>query len=102
MQEIGETAMQTESVTPSGQERRRYERYECPHGAQTFFESQWRDCGVDDISAGGANIRTVARPAVGASVTLFVEDVAEMPGVVVRHTEDGFALRFDIGPLTRH
>ncbi|MGZ0188908.1 MAG: PilZ domain-containing protein [Alphaproteobacteria bacterium] len=68
-----------------------YERYPCPHHAQAFFSAQWRDCAVDDISAGGANILTSDCPAVGESVTLFVEDVAEMPGGVVRHTGNGSA-----------
>lgn len=94
--------MQVASTQPAYDERRRYERYACPHNAQTFFESQWRDCDVADISAGGASVAAVDRPQIGAEVTLFVEDVAEMPGVVVRHTEDGFALRFELSPLARH
>jgi hypothetical protein len=94
--------MQIEQTEATGSNLRMYERYPCPHHAQAFFASQWRDCTVDDISAVGANILTANRPAVGDSVTLFVEDVAEMPGVVLRHTGDGFALRFDLSPLTRH
>ena len=94
--------MHVQQAEPSGRERRQYDRYPCPHQAQAFYASQWRDCAVGDISAGGANILTQERPAVGDKVTLFVEDVAEMPGVVVRHTGDGFALRFDLSPLTRH
>lgn len=86
----------------SAQERRRYERYACPHYAQTFFAFQWRDCEVEDISAGGASVLAGDRPAVGEPVTLFVEDVAEMPGVVVRHTEGGFALRFDFSARVAH
>ncbi len=91
-----------QQIELTGAERRRYERYPCPHHAQAFFSAQWRDCGVDDISAGGALVNAMDRPAVGEVVTLFVEDVAEMPGVVVRHTGDGFALRFDLSSLTRH
>ncbi len=86
----------------TGRERRQYERYPCPHQAQAFDGAQWRDCRVLDISAGGASVLASQSPGVGASVTLFVEDVAEMPGVVVRRTEDGFAVRFDLSPLTRH
>lgn len=89
-------------TAPAGSERRQYDRYPCPHAAQTFFGEQWRDCLVEDISAGGASVHTNDRPAVGASVMLFVENVAEMPAVVVRHTGDGFALRFDLAPMTRH
>ena len=91
-----------EALTPSGRERRRYERYACPHAAQTYYGDQWRDCDVDDISAGGAMIHLGERPAIGSIVTLFVEDVAELPGVVVRHTEDGFALRFELSIASRH
>lgn len=94
--------MQTQSVTAAASDRRQYERYPCPHGAQTFFGNQWRDCGVEDISAGGASVRTFERPAVGTPVTLFVEDVAEMPAVVVRHTQAGFALRFELSSTARH
>lgn len=94
--------MQLAETKLSAHERRQYERYPCPHNAQAFFGSQWRDCSVDDISAGGANILAMERPSVGAPVTLFVEDVAEMPAIVVRHTQDGFALKFDLSPLTRH
>ena len=53
-------------------------------------------------SAGGALIEHKSRPAVGESVTLFVEDVAEMPGIVVRHTGEGFALRFELTAPARH
>lgn len=94
--------MQISETTPGERDRRRYDRYPCPHHAQAFFASQWRDCAVADISAGGASVVSGAKPAVGAAVTLFVEDVAEMPGVVVRQTEAGFALRFDFSPLRRH
>ncbi len=94
--------MQTAATQISGDERRQYERYPCPHPAQAFFAEQWRDCAVEDISAGGALVRAPARPAVGDIVALFVEDVAEMPGVVVRHTPDGFALRFELSSLARH
>ncbi|MEQ9124672.1 MAG: PilZ domain-containing protein [Alphaproteobacteria bacterium] len=86
---------QPSTPAPSSEERRRYERYTCPHNAQTFFGLQWRDCEVEDISAGGASILAGDRPAVGQPMTLFVEDVAEMPGVVGRHTAAGYALRFD-------
>lgn len=93
--------MQTQQAIPSD-DRRKYERYPCPHGAQTFHESAWRDCAVEDISAGGALIANMERPAVGSVVMLFVEDVAELPGVVVRHTEDGFALRFELSTTAKH
>jgi len=94
--------MQQAAEALSGSDRRQYERYPCPHYAQAFFASQWRDCGVADILAGGALLETTNRPPVGDMITLFVEDVAEMPGVVIRHTGDGFALRFDLSPLTKH
>lgn len=94
--------MQLASTAETGADRRRYERYDCPHNAQTYFDDCWRDCAVADISAGGAQIDAMERPAVGAEITLFVEDVAEMPGVVVRHTEDGYALRFELTPMSRH
>lgn len=92
---------QTESQA-AGRDRRQYDRYPCPHYAQAFYASQWRDCAVGDISAGGAAVVSGERPAIGEAVTLFVEDVAEMPGVVVRHTEAGFAVKFDFATLTRH
>jgi len=76
-------------------ERRLFDRYPCPHAAQSFFEEQWRDCAVLDISVGGALIKADCRPEVGEIVTLFVEDVAELPGAVVRVEADGFALRFE-------
>ena len=91
-----------ETASLSAAERRQYERYPCPHYAQAFFSSQWRDCAVGDISAGGAYVCAHERPSVGETVMLFVEDVAEMPATVIRHTHDGFALRFDLSSLTRH
>lgn len=94
--------MQTQSATTDTGNRRKYERYPCPHSAQTFHGSQWRDCDVDDISAGGALIKHTERPAIGSVVMLFVEDVAELPGVVVRHAEDGFALRFELSAAKQH
>lgn len=93
--------MQTLPATPSA-DRRQYERYPCPHGAQTFHESSWRDCAVEDISAGGALIANAERPAVGSVIMLFVENVAELPGIVVRHTEDGYALRFELSTTAKH
>ena len=87
---------------PSNSERRKYERYPCSHSAQTFHESAWRDCDVEDISAGGALIVNNERPAVGTVIMLFVEDVAELPGLVVRHTADGFALRFELSTTAKH
>ena len=94
--------MQSAEQSLGGRERRQYDRYPCPHPAQTFFSDQWRDCKVGDISAGGAAVLAFERPAVGELITLFVEDVAEMPAVVVRHTEDGYALRFELSPKTWH
>ena len=94
-QEIGRQTVQQVSEALSGSDRRQYERYPCPYYAQAFLARQWRDCGVADISAGGALLETTNCPPVDDMNALFVEDVAEMPGVVIRHTGDGLALRFD-------
>jgi len=46
-------------------------------------------CRIIDVSQSGAGIATDQRPAIGALVTL-----GKVPGRVVRHLEDGFAVEF--------
>ena len=62
--------MQIEHAQIAADERRRYERYACPHGAQARHGDGWRDCAVTDISAGGASVASDERPPVGDAVTL--------------------------------
>ena len=92
----------TTTPMPATSERRQYDRYPCPHGAQAFIEQQWSDCAVQDISVGGALIKAAERPAIGEMVTLFIEDVAEMPGAVIRHHAEGFAVRFELTVLAEY
>ncbi len=46
-------------------------------------------CRIIDVSQSGAGIKTDQRPPIGALVTL-----GKVPGRVVRHLEDGFAIEF--------
>jgi hypothetical protein len=46
-------------------------------------------CRIIDVSQSGAGIKTDLRPPIGALVTL-----GKVPGRVVRHLEDGFAIEF--------
>jgi hypothetical protein len=48
-------------------------------------------CDVVDITFIGASLKTDTRPAVGERVMF-----GKTPGVVVRHTEDGFAISFGV------
>lgn len=83
-------------------ELRRYERFACPHLAQVLLTDEWRDCRVHDLSGGGAHVVLSERPAIGAAVELHVEAVAQLRGRVVRHTERGFAMQFELSDLWVH
>lgn len=86
----------------TGPEMRRHERFPCPHLAQINLGDEWRDCHIHDLSGSGAHVVFTGRPQVGKDVRLYVQDVAELRGQVVRHTERGFALCFDLAELWIH
>ena len=58
-----------------------------------------RRCAVRDISLGGGALRSDWRPAIGTAIALHIKNVDPFGALVVRHTDDGFAVSFEFkGP----
>lgn len=60
-----------------------------PKGVFSLDDGSEHPCFIVDVSASGAAISGGVVPAIGTPVRL-----GELPGVVVRHTETGFGIRF--------
>lgn len=56
---------------------------------------------VDDISIGGMNIQTSARPDEGSVIIAYVEDLGRLEGVVSRIDDHGIGVRFVLSALRR-
>lgn len=81
----------------AGRDRRRFRR------VPLKLEGRFLDPGSEehafltqDISCGGAHVVSKARPAVGASIVCYIDNLARISARVVRHTAQGFVIVFNI------
>ena len=84
------------------QERRRHARVTVEVGGRLMLENRQEfPCETVNISAGGVLLRTEARGRSIERVVAYLDYFGRMEGIVVRTTEDGFALKVSLPPIKR-
>ena len=53
---------------------------------------------TDNISCGGAAFVSPQKPAIGSRVVCYLDDLGRIESDVVRHTGNGFAVKFNVSP----
>ncbi len=81
--------------------RRKYKRVQICSPTEVFVNGQWRECRLNDVSAGGAEIEAVEGIQKGNAIKLRISALGEFAGRVVRATELSRAIEFDIDEDTR-
>ncbi len=76
-------------------DRRRHQRVALRLGGRFMFEDSDHSLLTFDISCGGASLESKMQPPVKQSVICYFDDIGRVRGHVVRHLDDGFAIRFD-------
>jgi hypothetical protein len=80
------------------QDLRRHKRIVVSLGARFLDENRAEQAAsVIDISAGGLSLATPCRPPCGVRIVVYVDDIGRVEGDVVRHHDEGFAIRFSHG-----
>ena len=81
--------------TPSGQERRRDERYPVTSGLEVIADGHAAACRVDNVSAGGVRVVPAVDVPVGSVVTVRDPSAGmSLHGEVLGHEGGGTRLRF--------
>ncbi|MCP5093845.1 MAG: methyl-accepting chemotaxis protein [Gammaproteobacteria bacterium] len=75
-------------------ERRKHPRSKTTIAAQIKINGTWMQCGLNDISSGGAEVTIVEGATVGAEVELQASGLEPVTAVVVRTTEKSAAIEF--------
>lgn len=76
-------------------DRRRHKRVDLElHGRFLDDESEDHSLKTVNISCSGALLATSSRPAINASIVCYFDDLGRVAATVVRHTDDGFAVKF--------
>lgn len=83
-----------DKLVPSN-ERRRHQRVRSARGVALLYRGTWHDCTIIDVSPGGAAIASEQRPPIDREVIFHIVDLGLFKCRVLRHTEEGFAVRFE-------
>ncbi len=82
-------------------DRREHARVKEPKVSQIQVHGQWRDCTIQDISAGGAEIAALEGSDQGDSVKLKVPGFGEVSGRIIRATDCSRGITFNLDEDTR-
>ena len=66
------------------------------HGRFLNHESEEHSLVVDNISVGGACLKSAAIPPIGAQIVCYFDHLGRIVGEVVRLTSEGFAIKFKV------
>lgn len=80
------------------EDRRGDERRSLIADAEMAVDGAVHPCMIRNVAAGGLALSSQTRPTDGAGVTLTVSGMGEIPATVVRQTDDGIAVAFDLDP----
>lgn len=64
------------------------------HGRFLNSESEEHSLITTNISCGGALVKSPSKPQIGSQVVVYLDELGRVVGDIVRHTDNGFALRF--------
>lgn len=82
-------------------DRRVHERVKESQSSQVQVHGQWRDCLIQDISAGGAEIAALDGTDQGDSVKLKVPGFGDVEGRIIRATDKSRGITFNLDEETR-
>ena len=85
----------TESYVRSKPDRRRYQRVALKLPGRFLHEGADHTFVTKDVSCGGAHLEAVAIPDIGTKIVCYFEDLGRVSAILVRHTENGFAVAFE-------
>ena len=71
------------------------------HGRFLNHESEEHSLVVDNISVGGACLKSAAIPPIGAQIVCYFDHLGRIVGEVVRLTSEGFAIKFKVSQIKR-
>lgn len=83
-------------LTAEADDQRRHKRCVIKEPARLLFRGEHYACTIIDLSGDGALVKSRIVPRVGEAVVLEVDPLGGLGGTIVRRTEAGLALRFDI------
>ncbi len=84
-------------VASMAQDKRRFRRILLAvHGRFLDGQSEEHVMVTQDISCAGAHVIASYRPAIGQTIVLYLDDLGRITGQVVRHTEHGFGVVFNV------
>ena len=87
----------------TGKNRRRYQRVQMAIAGRFMCENQDEfPCLLDNISIGGAAVKTAGQCEVGENIILYLDDLGRISCTVVRVFEGGIALSFDLNAGRRN
>jgi hypothetical protein len=90
----------TSTSAAQSDERRNYNRIPVSIAGRYMLENKREfACRTTDISSGGASLAAPVRGDIGERVILYLDYMGRLEGIIVRHTEPGFAVIF---VLTNH
>lgn len=71
------------------------------HGRFLNADNEEHSFVTADISCGGARMRSQYIPEIEAQIVCYMDELGRIVGNVVRHTEDGFAVSFNVSQMKR-
>ena len=83
-------------------DRRIHERVKEQQASQVQVKGQWRDCIIQDISAGGAEIAALEGSDQGDAIKLKVPGFGEVDGRIIRATGTSRGITFNLDEETRN
>ncbi|MEM0986878.1 MAG: PilZ domain-containing protein [Pseudomonadota bacterium] len=85
------------AVSPMTQDKRRFRRILMAiDGRFLDGSSEEHTMVTQDISCAGAHLISTHRPSIGDTVVLYLDELGRVAGKVVRHTEHGFGVVFEV------
>lgn len=91
------TLASASAFTKSQSDRRQHKRVELDlSGRFLNAESEDHPLSTINMSCSGAMIRAAARPAVDSQIVCYFDELGRVSANVIRHTADGFAVRFNV------
>jgi hypothetical protein len=85
-----------DELTAEVDDQRRHKRCAIKEPARLLFRGEHYACMITDLSGDGALVKSRIVPRVGEAVMLEIDPLGALRGTIVRRTETGLALRFDI------
>ncbi len=76
-------------------DRRNFRRVSVDGNAKVHFDGIWNNCGIVDMSGGGACFKSRPKPALGTSVMVQIKGVGILRAEVVKTTLDDFSVSFN-------